>query len=55
MRMGLEYRVFDHIALGVQMNLYSMHMDKPDGIELEKGEIYGIQRIGMMAGLRIYL
>lgn len=55
MRVGLEYQLMSHMALGVQLDIYSMHMDKPEGVELEKGEFYGIQRGGLMAGVRIYL
>lgn len=53
-RIGLEYRVFTHMAFGVQMDIYSLHMDKPDDVILEKGEVYGIQRAGLKAGVSVY-
>lgn len=54
-RIGLEYRLFTHMAFGVQMDIYSLHMDKPDDIIMEKGEVYGFQRAGLKAGISVYL
>lgn len=54
MRMGWEYKVGEHLALGLQMTLFSMAMDKPDDVVLDKDEFYGIKRWGLMTGMRYY-
>lgn len=51
---GFEYMLSKHIGLGVQSHLLTMKLPKPDGIELEKDEFYGIQRINLLGGLRFY-
>jgi hypothetical protein len=54
LRMGLEYKVSKQIALGLQMNMISVEMDKPDGYELKDDEFYGIGRFGTQVGMRYY-
>ena len=54
MRLGLERKIGEHLALGLQMNMFSMRMNEPDDIQLKKNEFYGIQSIGLQAGLRYY-
>ena len=54
LRMGLEYKVSKQIAFGIQMNMISMEMNKPDGYELKDDEFYGIQRLGAQLGMRYY-
>ena len=54
MRIGLEWRVAHQLALGPQINIFTMSMKKPEGIELEKNDTYGIQHVGLQVGLRYY-
>ena len=54
MRMGLEYKVSDQIALGAQMNMITVKLDKPDDVVLKENEFYGIRRIGLQVGMRYY-
>lgn len=54
LRMGLEYKVSSQIALGAQLNLITVKLDKPDGFELKDNEFYGIRRIGFQVGMRYY-
>ena len=54
MRLGMERKVAKHLALGAQMNLFTVSMKRPDGLELRKDEFYGIQHIGLLGGLRYY-
>lgn len=54
MRMGLEYKVSSQIALGAQLNMITVKLDKPDGVELKKNEFYGIKRLGFQVGMRYY-
>ena len=54
MRMGLEYKVSNQIALGAQLNMITVKLDKPDGVELKKNEFYGIKRLGFQVGMRYY-
>ena len=54
LRMGLEYKVSKQIAFGIQMNMISMEMNKPDGYELKDDEFYGIERLGAQLGMRYY-
>lgn len=37
------------------MNTFSVRLDKPEGLELKKNEFYGIQRMGLQMGVRVYL
>lgn len=53
-RVGAEWKVANHLALGTQFNLFSVNMKKPDDLELEKNESYGIRHVGLLAGLRYY-
>lgn len=54
MRIGYEHKLGENIALGFQMNMISVKLDKPDNVVLDKDEVYGIQRLGVQAGLRYY-
>ncbi len=54
MRIGIDYRLARHWAIGLQMDGISIHMKKPNDVKLEKNEFYGIQRVGLKAGLRYY-
>ena len=54
MRVGWEYRLGQNIALGLQGTMITVKLDKPDDVVLEKDEFYGIQRLGLQAGLRYY-
>lgn len=53
-RLGYEYRLGENIALGLQVNMLVMKMDKPDNVVLDKDHFYGIQRVGVHAGIRYY-
>ena len=54
MRMGTEWKVAKHLGLGVQANLFRMTLKKPEDVELEKNEFYGIQHVGLLGGVRFY-
>lgn len=54
MRMGLEWRVAKHWALGVDANLLTVSLKKPDDVEQKKGEFYGIRHFGLHGGLCFY-
>ena len=54
MRIGLEYKVSKQIALGAQMNMITVKLDKPDDVVLKENEFYGIRRIGLQVGMRYY-
>ena len=55
MRFGVEFNISEKAAIGLQMNMFSVHLDEPEGLELKKNEFYGIQRIGFQLGARFYL
>ena len=44
----------DQIALGAQMNMITVRLDKPEGFELKDNEFYGIKRFGIQVGMRYY-
>jgi hypothetical protein len=46
--------VSNQIALGAQMNMITVKLNKPDGFELKDNEFYGIRRIGFQVGMRYY-
>ena len=54
MRIGLEWRIARQLALGPQINMFTMTMKKPEGLELDKNDTYGIQHMGLQVGLRYY-
>lgn len=54
MRVGAEWRVAKSLALGAQINYFSVRLKKPEGLELKDNETYGISHIGLQAGLRYY-
>ena len=54
-RMGLEFSISKNVAYGIQMNTFSVRLDKPEGLEMKKNESYGIQRMGLQMGVRVYL
>ena len=54
MRVGAEWRVAKSLALGAQINYFSVRLKKPEGLELKDNETYGISHIGLLAGLRYY-
>ena len=54
MRVGAEWKVAKSLALGAQISYISVRMKKPEGLELEKNEFYGITHFGLQAGLRYY-
>ena len=53
-RVGAEWRVAKSLALGAQLNYFSVRLKKPEGLELKDNETYGISHIGLQAGLRYY-
>ena len=52
---GLEYKLADRVAIGLQVDGFSVKMDKPEDYEGDKNEFYGIKRLEPLIGLRFYL
>ena len=52
--MGLEYAVAKHIAFGVQCNWNPLFMFEPKGYYFKKEDLYGIERVSILAGVRVY-
>ena len=52
--MGGEYKLSDHLALGIQYDVNNFRMDPPEGVVLEKNESYGINWLHLFGGLRYY-
>lgn len=53
-RIGLEYSIMKNLAIGIQLHFFSMSLKEPKEVELKDNEFYGIQHIGLHAGLRYY-
>ena len=53
-QLGVEYMLTKRLGLGVQYDLFSVRMDKPEGYQTDKDEFYGIKRLNLLAGLRFY-
>ena len=51
---GLEYMLSKHLGLGVEMDYYSLKLNKPDDFQLSDNEFYGINRLNLTGGLRCY-
>ena len=52
---GIEYMLSKKIAIGLQMNAFSMSLDKPEGYKMDEDEFYGIRRGDLLLGIRFYL
>ena len=53
-RLGAEWKIAKHLALGAQLNLFTVSLKKPDNLELKKNEFYGIRHFNLLGGLRYY-
>ena len=53
-RLGVEYVVSNHFALGIDWNTMSRTFPTPSGIPMEKNERYGFDSMSLTAGLRFY-
>ncbi len=51
---GLQYMLSKRIGLGLEFNSITTNFKKPDGVELEKNQNYGYQRINLLGGLHFY-
>ena len=54
-QIGMEYKLSNHVGLGLQVNASTIKMDKPEGYDMDKNEFYGIKRLATLLGLRFYL
>lgn len=52
---GMEYRFSDHVGLGFQFNYNLLHLSRPLNFDTSKYNFYGIRRLDICGGLRIYL
>ena len=53
-RLNGEYMSSEHFGIGLQMNIFTMNLKKPDGFVLKDNEFYGIRRLGAMLALHYY-
>ena len=51
---GLEYMLSKNISIGLQINITTMSLKKPEGCD-DKYDFYGIRRIDPQIGIRCYL
>ena len=51
---GLEYMLSKNISIGLQINITTMSLKKPEGYD-DKYDFYGIRRIDPQIGIRCYL
>ena len=50
----MEYMLSQHVGLGVDLNALSNRWKKPEGMQLKKNEMYGMQRTNVLGGVRFY-
>ena len=54
-QMGIEYMVSKKIAIGFQINAFTMSFDRPEGYDTDKYDFYGVRRMDTLLGIRFYL
>lgn len=52
--LGIEYMVSPKIGIGFQIGFMSMKLKQPKGFDMKKYDFYGIRRVDLGIGLRIY-
>lgn len=52
--LGVEYMLSKHVGLGIQTNILSMRMKEPEGVDLGDDTYYGLGRMNLLGGLRVY-
>ena len=52
--LNAEYMTSKNFGIGLQMNMFTMRLKKPDGFVLKDNEFYGIRRLGAMLALHYY-
>lgn len=53
-RLGVEYAMSDHIAIGADWNLMTRTFSAPKDFHLEKNQRYGFDSMSLTAGMRFY-
>lgn len=53
--LNVDYMLSKHVGLGISWNTLTMYQKKPADLQLDDNEFYGIRRMNLLAGLRIYL
>ena len=54
-QLGLEYMLSKQVGLGLQMNTFTMSLERPSGFDTDRYDFYGIRRVDLQLGLRFYL
>lgn len=52
--LNVEYMASRNIGIGLQMNAFTMRLQKPNDFELKDNEFYGIQQLGLQVALNYY-
>jgi hypothetical protein len=53
-RLNAEYMASKNFGIGLQANMFTMRMKKPEDFELKENEVSGIQRMGIQLSLNYY-
>ena len=53
-RLNAEYMASKNFGIGLQANMFTMRMKKPEDFELKENEVSGIQRMGIQLTLNYY-
>ena len=53
-RLGVEYAISKHFALGADWNMMSRTFSAPKDFHLDKNERYGFDSMSLTAGMRFY-
>lgn len=54
-QLGIEYKVSEKVGLALQMNGFSVSLKRPEDIDTDKYDFWGIKHIDAQLGFRIYL
>lgn len=54
-QLGIEYKMSEKVGLALQMNGFSVELKKPEDVNADKYDFYGIKRSDLLLGFRIYL
>jgi len=52
---GIEYKISEKVGIGLLVNGFVMNLKKPEGYNDDKYDFYGIKRVDVQVGARIYL
>ena len=54
-QLGIEYMLSKRVGIGLQVDLFTMRLKRPENVNTDNYEFYGVRRFDTSLGLRFYL